>query len=394
MVKNRTEFIFMNIAHAYDHMFLLFYATVVLTLGDTFPNKAYGDLLFPATFGFIAFGLCSLPAGWLGDFWSRQGMMVVFFIGIGCASILTGLADNLFQISIGLAAIGLFAAIYHPVGISMVSQNANEVGKAMGINGVVGNLGLAAAPLIAGTLIHYYDWRTAFIVPGIVSIITGICYWVSCRLGEVKLGRVKQNTILTLSRRNQIIMVWVIAVAAACGGIIFNSTTVSLPKVFDERLLEVESSMLGVAWIVAAILTLASITQVIIGYLLDKYSLRIIFVGVVSIQVPALALAATANNWGMVGITIIMMVGVFGQIPITDFIIAKYTASTWRARMYALKYSLSFFVSIAAVPLVGGLRDYSGSFDLLFYVLAGLAVLVLVAAVVIPVDRDVKQPAK
>ena len=181
MVKNKTEFIFMNIAHAYDHMFLLFYATVVLALGDTFPNESYGDLLLPATFGFVAFGVCSLPAGWLGDRWSRQGMMVVFFIGIGAASIMTGFAEGLFQIGVGLALIGIFAAIYHPVGIAMVSQNAIETGKAMGINGVVGNLGLAAAPVTAGVLIHFYDWRMAFIVPGVVSIVTGIFLPSFCR---------------------------------------------------------------------------------------------------------------------------------------------------------------------------------------------------------------------
>ena len=385
MVKNKTEFLFMNIAHAYDHMFLLFYATVVLALGDTFPNDTYGELLLPATFGFVAFGVCSLPAGWLGDRWSRQGMMTVFFIGIGGASILTGFANGLFQISLGLGLIGVFAAIYHPVGIAMVSQNANQVGKAMGINGVVGNLGLAAAPVTAGTLIYFYDWRAVFIVPGVISILTGILYWMSCRYSAQTLGKKQNKASATLSRRDQILVICVIAVATSCGGIIFNATTVSLPKVFDERLLELGPSMLGVTWIVAGVLTLASVTQVVVGHLLDRYSLRAVFIGVVLIQIPTLALTASAANWGMVGVSLIMMVGVFGQIPITDFIIAKYTASDWRSRMYSLKYTLSFCVSISAVPLVGGLRDYTGSFDMVFYVLAGLAVFVMGAALLMPV---------
>lgn len=384
----------MNIAHAYDHMFLLFYATVVLVLGDVFPDKSFGDILIPATFGFVAFGICSLPAGWLGDHWSRQGMMVIFFIGIGSASIVTGFADGLFQIGIGLALIGVFAAIYHPVGIAMVSQNAIETGKAMGVNGVVGNLGLAAAPVTAGTLIHFYDWRAAFIVPGVISIITGIFYWMSCRRSAKALGKKKVGASLTLSRRDQILVICVIAVATACGGVIFHSTTVSLPKVFDERLLELGPSMLEVTWIVAAVLTLASVTQVVVGHLLDRYSLRKVFIGVVLIQVPTLTFAASANNWGMVGVAVLMMVGVFGQIPITDFIIAKYTASDWRARMYALKYTLSFCVSISAVPLVANIRDNTGGFDMLFYTLAGLAVLVLCAALVVPVRRTAEAPAE
>ncbi len=389
MVKNKTEFFFINIAHAYDHMFLLFYATVVLALGDTYPNESYGDLLLPATFGFVAFGVCSLPAGWLGDHWSRQGMMVVFFIGIGSASILTGFANGLLQISLGLALIGIFAAIYHPVGIAMVSQNANQVGKAMGINGVVGNLGLAAAPVTAGTLITVFDWRAAFIVPGVISILTGILYWMSCRRSAETLAKKPQGASATLSRRDQILVICVITAATSCGGIIFNATTVSLPKVFDERLLELGPSMLRITLIVAGVLTLASITQVIVGHLLDRYSLRSVFICVVLIQIPTLGLAASANNWEMVGIAVLMMVGVFGQIPITDFIIAKYTASGWRSRMYSLKYTLSFCVSISAVPLVGGLRDHTGRFDMVFYTLMGLAVCVLGAALVMPVHQSI-----
>jgi MFS family permease len=327
----------MNIAHAYDHMFLLFYATVVLALGDTFPDETYGDLLFLATFSFVTFGICSLPAGWLGDRWSRQGMMVIFFIGIGGASILTGLANGLLEIGLGLALIGIFAAIYHPIGIAMVSQNANQVGKAMGINGVVGNLGLAAAPVTSGILIHFFDWRAAFIVPGVISILTGILYWISCRRSAEVLGKKKQGASAILCRRDQILVVCVIAVATS----------------------------------------------------LDRYSLRSVFIGVVLIQIPTLGLAASANNWEMVIIALLMMVGVFGQIPITDFIIAKYTASNWRSRMYSLKYTLSFCVSITAVPLVSGLRDHTGSFDMVFYTLMGLAVIVLGAALVVPVRQAI-----
>jgi MFS family permease len=263
----------------------------------------------------------------------------------------------------------------------------------MGINGVVGNLGLAAAPVTAGALIHFYDWRMAFIVPGVVSIITGIFYWMSCRRSAEALGKKKVGASLTLSRRDQILVVCVIAVATACGGIIFHSTTVSLPKVFDERLLDLGPSMLEVTWVVAGVLTLASITQVIVGHLLDRYSLRTVFIGTVSIQIPMLALAASSHNWAMIGVGVMMMVGVFGQIPITDFIIAKYTASDWRARMYSLKYTLSFCVSITAVPLVANLRDNTGGFDMVFYTLSGLAVLVLCAALVVPVRNTAEEEA-
>ena len=143
---NRTRYIFLNIGHAYDHLFMLLFPTVVLTLERQF-EQSYSELLALAIPGFVAFAAGALPAGWLGDRWSRSGMMVIFFIGIGVASILTSCAQTQLEIAIGLFFIGLFASIYHPVGIPMVVQGQDKVGKLLGINGVWGNMGIAAAAL-------------------------------------------------------------------------------------------------------------------------------------------------------------------------------------------------------------------------------------------------------
>ncbi len=91
--RRLSTFAFLNLGHAYDHLFILLYPTVVLALGDVF-QASYGELLALSVYGFIAFGAGALPAGWLGDRWSRRGMMIVFFVGIGLASIVTGLARS------------------------------------------------------------------------------------------------------------------------------------------------------------------------------------------------------------------------------------------------------------------------------------------------------------
>ncbi|MCH8835582.1 MAG: MFS transporter, partial [Proteobacteria bacterium] len=166
--RRLTTFAFLNLGHAYDHLFMLLYPTVVLALGDVF-QASYGELLALSVYGFIAFGAGALPAGWLGDRWSRRGMMIVFFVGIGLASILTGLARSTVDIAVGLALIGLFASIYHPVGIAMVAEtDPARVGKALGVNGVFGNLGVAFAGVTAGALTDMISWRAAFIIPGVV----------------------------------------------------------------------------------------------------------------------------------------------------------------------------------------------------------------------------------
>ena len=119
---------FSNIGHSYTHLFLLLYPTVVLTLEMEF-DRSYGELLSLATAGFVLLGAGAVPAGWLADRWSGRGMLSVFFFGVGGAAVLTGMAGNLIMIAAGLALIGLFASIYHPVGIALIIANSNNPGR-------------------------------------------------------------------------------------------------------------------------------------------------------------------------------------------------------------------------------------------------------------------------
>src|SRR5205823_980890 len=166
------------VGHFLDHMFTLIFAAVAALALSREWGLDYADLLKYATPGFVAFGLFSYPAGWLADKWSREGMMIAFFVGIGLMSILTGLAQNPLQLGIGLFAIGVFAAIYHPVELAIVVAKWKNTGMRIAVNGVWGNLGVASAALITGYFIDNGGWRSAFVVPGIVSILIGIGYTV------------------------------------------------------------------------------------------------------------------------------------------------------------------------------------------------------------------------
>ena len=170
MSRDRLQFLFLNVGHFLDHLFMLIFATVAaVRLADEW-GMSYAALIPYATPGFIAFGAGALAAGWIADKWSREGMMVVFFVGIGASSIATALADTPTEIALGLLAIGIFAAIYHPVGVAMVVQGRRRTGVPLAINGVAGNLGVAAAALLTGYLIDTAGWRSAFVLPGAVAI--------------------------------------------------------------------------------------------------------------------------------------------------------------------------------------------------------------------------------
>ena len=128
--KQQKDFLFLNIGHFLDHLFMLVFATIAALKLSTEWNLSYAELIPYATPGFVAFGICAIPAGWLADKWDRRSMIVVFFIGIGIAAMLTSLARTPTQIGAGLFLIGVFAAIYHPVGLSLVVQGRKKNGYA------------------------------------------------------------------------------------------------------------------------------------------------------------------------------------------------------------------------------------------------------------------------
>ncbi|MEK9670967.1 MAG: MFS transporter [Rhodospirillaceae bacterium] len=373
--RHGVQFLFLNIGHLLDHLFMLLYATAVVAMAkDPAFDGSYGFLLALSTASFIAFGAVSLPAGWLGDKWSKHGMMTVFFIGIGSVSILTGLANGPYQVAAGLLAIGVFAAVYHPVGIAMVAENAKSLGKELGINGVFGNLGVACAAVVAGYLTDTISWRAAFIVPGCVSIAVGIAYMIFSRKALEPHALAKKDKFIGATPEQVRRAIIVVLVASAPGMVIFNSVTNSLPKLFDERLGSLASNLSEVGMWTFGVFVIASMAQVMMGHLLDKYRLKPIYVFAVALQAPLIFLVGYAYGEGMLGASTAMMFVVFGIIPIHDTIIARFTNKEFRSRVFALKYLVGLMVGAAALPLTGWLHSVVGGFTMVFMVLGGLAI--------------------
>ena len=379
----RTGELFLNIGHTLDHLFLLIYPTVVLAMAPEF-GRPYSEMLPLALGGFIAFGAGSLPAGWIADRWSRRGMMVVFFVGIGAASILTGLTQAPWQIAAALTVMGLFGAIYHPVGIAMLVSGRDKVGKVLGVNGVFGNLGLAFAALIAGALAHWINWRAAFIVPGLVSIAVGIVFAVLVPDMQTAGRRSAAGGRAGFSRGLLVRVFTILTVTTIFGGVVFNSTTIAMPKVFDERLGALVSTTLGIGILVSLVYAFAAVAQLVVGHFLDRGSIKPVLMSVVGIQVPLLIGAAFFDNHLMLVSALGMMFFIFGQVPINDAMVAAYTDEAWRSRVFAVRYVVSFGASACAVPLVALMHRYSSDFKYLFFALAAMAAVMFAAASLMP----------
>lgn len=395
MNQRRLSFLFLNLGHFFDHLFILIYATAAaLALQSEF-GRSYSDLIIYATPMFVAFGAFALPAGWLADRWSREGMMIVFFAGLGITAILTGMAGTPLQIGLGLFFIGVFASIYHPVGITMVVEtNRERTGMALGINGVWGNMGVAFAAILTGALIDVSGWRAAFFVPGAAALATALAYGVFCARNGTA-GRVaaaptakREAAKLVLDRRTLFRVFAIIALTTTLGSLIFQAITVSLPKVLEERLADVAGTATEIGAWAFVVLAVASLAQILIGYLVDRYSIKWVFAVVAVLQVPACIAFIGITGVPVLVISLVFMLLVFGQIPINDALLSRITTSQYRSRIYGAKFVLSFAVSAAAVPLVAILHRTTG-FDGLFALMGATAALITVAVIALPRMRAV-----
>src|SRR5881394_1774975 len=117
-----------------------------------------------------------LNLGHASDQWGRRAMMVLFFAGMGVSSLVIALCQNKWQIGAALTVMGAFASIYHPVGIPMLVQKADKPGFVIGVNGLVGNLGIAIGSSISVLLATRYGWQMAYVVPGVICLVAAVLF--------------------------------------------------------------------------------------------------------------------------------------------------------------------------------------------------------------------------
>jgi MFS family permease len=274
----------------------------------------------------------------------------------------------------------------------MLVAAPKNLGMALGWNGLWGNLGLAFAAIVSGALMDLWGWRTAFFVPGLLSVAAGAAFLLLVPdPGPVPK---KSRTIgLHLDARTMAQIFVILLVATACGGVIFNSATVAMPKIFDERLRALTQTNFGIGALVAFVYSVAAFAQVLMGRLMSRFDMKHLMIGVGLAQIPLLAAAATLEGWPMLAVALCMMMAIFGQIPLNDGIVGKYVADEYRARVLSVRYVVSLGVAAVAVPLIAVLHRTEGGFRNVFLVLAALAAGMLIASLFFPSRRTITAAA-
>ncbi|MGO1117276.1 MFS transporter [Rhodovibrionaceae bacterium A322] len=387
---------FSSIGHLYVHLFTAFYFVIALTLEEVWALP-YHELIEYWTLGALLVGLAALPAGWIADRWSPTAMMVIYFLGLGASSILCGLIDGPLALMVGLASLGLFASIYHPVGIAWLVSVSKQKGRALGINGVFGAGGVAAAGLVAGGLIDLFSWRMAFILPGVICFATGLLFWWALKRGMIQTQAAGNEPPKAANSRRDLVKAFLILlVTLTVVGILFQATQAALPKVFDLRLQDLAGDgALGVGLLVAAVYTVGGITQVLGGYMADRLPLKKVYVLGFLLQVPALAGVALLGGAPLVVIAATSVLLSTAVLPAENMMLARFTPPQHRSLAYGAKFVLAFGTAPLAIWFVSVVQAQTAEFFWLFAPLAALAAIAAIAAFFLPeVEEEVAPSAQ
>jgi MFS family permease len=374
---SRRLIFFVNVGHAFDHFLLLVYPTAVLAITAA-TGLPYPALISLSTGAFVAFGLFSLPVGWLADRISRRRLFATYFLGYGASAFGIATSHSPAQFAISLLVLGIFSAIYHPIGTAMLVAHARRLGHDLGINAVWGNLGAALASGVTAFLAAKVGWQAAFLVPGALCVAFGLAFilFVPAET-EAHVSGKTSGEVVPVARPFLLFAVYAVAIAA--GGMTFNVMTIALPKIIDERIGTVVP-LVAIGSIATGVFIFGALTQLLMGRLIDRFSLTGLFVTLTPLQPVGLLLAALTTGWPMLAGLALALGASYGQVVLNDAMIARYVPGPLRVKAVSIRYFIGFGASGFAVPLIALLYGVNG-FTLVLGV-AGIFSLLIVASAV------------
>ncbi|MCU0887147.1 MAG: MFS transporter [Rubritepida sp.] len=386
---------FINAAHSFTHYGLLVLATASLAIIQQDPGgfgTGFGPILALGTAMFVLYGLGALPMGWLADRFGRKAMMTAFFLGSGGALAAAGLASGPLGLAVALAVMGAFSAIYHPIGTAIVAEaGGDRVGRAMGINGVFGNLGVALAPIVTAFLAAELGWRWAFILPGLACVAIGIAYLREPPFDARRAG-VQTRPFPAIPKpivRQAVISLLLIAIVS---GLVFNAYTLLIPKLMEERLAS-SPELLPVVGMLAFLATICGgVAQFTVGRMIDRMTLKTVFMPLAVVLVPGMLALSFLDGWIVLPLAGLMAAAIFGQVTVNETMTARYVAPELRAKLYSVRFTVGFLGAALASPLVALLHEATGNLALAMIVLAAVASVTLACALWFPDRPEELQP--
>ncbi len=368
------------------HMFAAFYFVIVLTIEKEW-SISYDQLIKLWSLAALLIGLGAIPFGWLSDRWSRSGTMTIMFIGMGLASILCGLSNSVSLLFFSLSLLGLFCSIYHPVGIPWVIHAANRQGRALGVNGIFGGVGIGSGAFIAGTLTEVLNWQLAFILPGLISIIIGLVLFYLIIINKISYTNFFINKDKQDHSRNEVILVAIIMLLSMFAlGLSFHNTQTALPKVFEIRIGSISSFQIG--FMIGVIYFISGATTYVGGILADRFNQKAIYLIGIFLQFPCYLGIAYMSGYSLVVLCILAAVFNASILPTENLLLSKFTPQKYHGVVYGIKFILAFGSGPISVFLISEIYSITLEFTYLFLINAIMMAIVSVFIIFLPMKNN------
>tara|TARA_B100000768_G_scaffold22420_1_gene20013 strand:- start:1211 stop:2422 length:1212 start_codon:yes stop_codon:yes gene_type:complete len=378
--------LYLNIGHLLDHFMMLIFAKAAFDAGREF-GLSYEEIIVYGTLGVILFGAAAPLAGWLADKYSRAILITIYPFGLSLGAMLAAFSSSTEMLGISLGVVGFFAAIYHPVGIAMITKRPGKVGLRLGINGVWGNMGVALAPILTGFLIAYADWRLGFIIPALMCLSFGISQlFAFIELDETRpqTPKVKNNKSVSVLTEGWQTVLLCLSIVTLSGGFIFGSLTFLIPRIFEVNMLQISNDVAITGLLAGLVYAIASFSQIGTGWLVDKVPPKFVLSAMGLGQLIFIYIASQSSDYGLLFIMLAAMIFVFGQVPITDVILVKYVKDSWRGRVLSIKFMVNLSAGASVLPITSILLKNGYDFSFVLQCLALLSVSVIISGLFLP----------
>ena len=386
--------LYLNIGHLLDHFMMLIFAKAAFDAGREF-GLSYEEIIVYGTLGVVLFGAAAPLAGWLADKYSRAILITVYPFGLSLGAMLAAFSSSTEMLGISLGVVGFFAAIYHPVGIAMITKRPGKVGLRLGINGVWGNMGVALAPILTGLLIAFADWRLGFIIPALMCLSFGISQlFAFIELDETRpqTAKMKNNKSVSVLTEGWQTVLLCLSIVTLSGGFIFGSLTFLIPRIFEVNMLQISNDVAITGLLAGLVYAIASFSQIGTGWLVDKVPPKFVLSAMGLGQLIFIYIASQSSDYGLLFIMLAAMIFVFGQVPITDVILVKYVKDSWRGRVLSIKFMVNLSAGASVLPITSILLKNGYDFSFVLQCLALLSVSVIISGLFLPNKTSTLKP--
>jgi len=338
---------------------MLVFPALVLPLTERY-GIGLAQVLALSFWMYLLFGVTALPWGLLSDRLGAKPMLLIFYTGAGFCGLAAGwFVDDPGTFSLCLAGVGLFSGIYHPAGLGLISKGIDRMSMAMGYNGVAGNAGLAAAPILTGLINHYYGIEVAYYFLGGCNLL-GALLMIILPIDEP--SKKKKATGDTSDRL--VLGFAILCVAMMLGGVAYRCSSVVLPSYFELRNPAIIAYLGNLDWFptsrnVAAtalsslVFSIGMLGQYLGGLAAERFELRRAYLVFHIVALPLALLMAYATDVPLLVVTICYMFFLLGMQPIENSLVAYLTPDRLRHSAYGTKFILTFGVGAVAVYVVG-----------------------------------------